>query len=250
MTGKVSFLSRTALAAFLLIGSVAPSMVAAAEPGQFFVERLEHDLNNGLIDHFQGLRGKDSGNKSLMMYKRFLQRFPDAKWKVLGLKPGKKNELIADIFVSGTQRLKSRDYFLESYQQRVLFLDNKLIKNHMLISEESILKTNKQDLPITLQIPDEVLTGSRYDLDVIFDNPLGDNLLAGGVVPLENIDFKKDAYSSINIVPLPGGGLFKSVQAPYTPGEQAWGIILVHSKGLITVTKRVRVVDEKDQLRL
>ena len=39
-----------------------------------------------------------------------------------------------------------------------------------------------------------------------------------------------------------GGGLFKSVQAPQVPGSQTWALMLVHPDGLVTATKRVRVV--------
>ena len=47
---------------------------------------------------------------------------------------------------------------------------------------------------------------------------------------------------NIALEPLGGGGLFKSVQAPQRPGSQTWALILVHPEGLVTATKRVRVV--------
>ena len=47
---------------------------------------------------------------------------------------------------------------------------------------------------------------------------------------------------------LGGGGLFKTVQAPFTPGSQTWAVLLVHPKGLVSATKRVRVVTDKAQL--
>jgi hypothetical protein len=36
--------------------------------------------------------------------------------------------------------------------------------------------------------------------------------------------------------------LFKSVQAPQQPGSQTWAVMLVHPDGVVTATKRVRVV--------
>jgi hypothetical protein len=38
------------------------------------------------------------------------------------------------------------------------------------------------------------------------------------------------------------------VQAPFTPGSQTWAVLLVHPKGLVSATKRVRVVTDKAQL--
>jgi hypothetical protein len=45
-----------------------------------------------------------------------------------------------------------------------------------------------------------------------------------------------------------GGGLFKSVQAPFQPGVQTWAAMLVHPDGVVTVTKRVRVVSDRSEL--
>jgi hypothetical protein len=39
------------------------------------------------------------------------------------------------------------------------------------------------------------------------------------------------------------------VQAPLTPGSQTWAVLLVHPQGLLSVSKRVRVVADKAQLR-
>jgi hypothetical protein len=53
----------------------------------------------------------------------------------------------------------------------------------------------------------------------------------------------------IQLEPLGGGGLFKSVQAPFQPGTQTWAALLVHPDGVITVSKRVQVVDDQTQLK-
>ena len=47
---------------------------------------------------------------------------------------------------------------------------------------------------------------------------------------------------------LAGGGLFKTVQAPFTPGSQTWSVLLVHPRGIISASKRVRVVSERAAL--
>ena len=52
----------------------------------------------------------------------------------------------------------------------------------------------------------------------------------------------------VQLEPLGGGGLFKSVQAPFQPGVQTWAALLVHPEGVITVSKRVQVVDDREQL--
>ena len=54
---------------------------------------------------------------------------------------------------------------------------------------------------------------------------------------------------AIDLSALGGGGLFKTVQAPYTPGTQTWAVLLVHPRGVISATKRVRVVADKAALQ-
>ena len=53
---------------------------------------------------------------------------------------------------------------------------------------------------------------------------------------------------SLRLEPMGGGGLFKTVQAPQTPGSQFWAAMLVHPDGVVTMSKRVRVVSSKQEL--
>ena len=99
-----------------------------------------------------------------------------------------------------------------------------------------------------LEIPDAVLTGSRYDVDVIFDQPLGPAIVAGGLIPLTPQEVENQTRPNLRLEPMGGGGLFKTVQAPQTPGSQFWAAMLVHPDGVVTVTKRVRVVGSEQEL--
>ena len=49
---------------------------------------------------------------------------------------------------------------------------------------------------------------------------------------------------------LGGGGLFKTVQAPFQPGSQTWAVLLVHPKGIVAASKQVRVVAKRSDLTL
>jgi len=65
---------------------------------------------------------------------------------------------------------------------------------------------------------------------------------------LSSRETKAMAMPRVELGALGGGGLFKTVQAPYTPGEQTWAVLLVHPQGIVTATKRVRVVSDRTQL--
>ena len=87
-----------------------------------------------------------------------------------------------------------------------------------------------------------MLTGSRYDIDLVVEEPLGQALVAGGLIDLTDEQLMAQMRPNLPLAPLGGGGLFKSVQAPQKPGSQTWAVMLVHPDGLVTATKRVRVV--------
>ena len=93
-----------------------------------------------------------------------------------------------------------------------------------------------------------MLTGSRYDVDVVVDQPLGKALLAGGLTPVTAQQVLAQQSPDVQLEPLGGGGLFKSVQAPFQPGVQTWAALLVHPDGVITVSKRVQVVDDRSKI--
>ena len=87
-----------------------------------------------------------------------------------------------------------------------------------------------------------MLTGSRYDIDLIVEEPLGQAMVSAGLVDLTQKQVQEQMRPNVPLAPMAGGGLFKSVQAPQTPGSQTWALMLVHPDGVVTATKRVRVV--------
>ncbi len=123
------------------------------------------------------------------------------------------------------------------------------IRSQELISEHSILKTIQSPLSITISIPDFVLTGTRYDFDVILDNPLEGAIIAGGLIQITPEQIDKQISPEIELSPLGGGGLFKTVQAPLKPGKQAWAAMIAHPKGLISITKMVHIVSNPSELQ-
>ena len=62
--------------------------------------------------------------------------------------------------------------------------------------------------------PDAVLTGSRYDIDLIVDEPLDQALVAAGLIDLTQQQVEDQLRPNLPLAPMGGGGLFKSVQAP------------------------------------
>ena len=112
-----------------------------------------------------------------------------------------------------------------------------------MIAHESLLISGERPLAVTVQIPDAVLTGSRYDIDLIVDEPLEQALVAAGLIEITHQSMEGQMRTHVRLAPMGGGGLFKSVQAPQLPGSQTWVVMLVHPDGVVTATRKVRVVN-------
>ena len=221
-----------------------------AEEKSTFVNRLEEALNSSSNKALANLFKGELAAELQLRHRRLKIRFPDARWT---LKPSR--ELVdgrstLEVLITGSRKSQGQKYNFESKQILALRTINEKVVDQELLFEESILRTDKELIPITLQIPDAVLTGSRYDIDVLFDKPLGDSMLAAGLIDITSQQMFEDKNPAILLAPMHGGGLFKSVSAPLNPGRQTWAILLTHTDGIISVTKLVRVVASEEELAI
>lgn len=239
----------------LLLGAglaVAPAVQAAptAIPSAELLQGLQKALAEG-GPALAGLLSEGPGlNPALVELRRraLVRQFPDATWT---LTPGPKlrdGRSTVQLRLQGTHQQNGSTFHLEASQQLALASREGRISGESVLREQSILRSGDPTLGITLQIPDAVLTGQRYDVDVLFDEPLGGAVVAGGLLALTTSQTKAMDTPRLELGALGGGGLFKTVQAPFTPGEQTWAVLLVHPRGIVTATKRVRVVSDRTQL--
>ena len=68
--------------------------------------------------------------------------------------------------------------------------------------QNSLLRSGEKPLQVTVDIPDSVLTGSRYDVDLIVDQPLGRAMLAGGLVQLTADQLSDQIHPNVSLAPL------------------------------------------------
>lgn len=178
------------------------------------------------------------------------QQFPDASWRVSAGKPLRDGRPTTEVTVSGTRQQGPFQFRFEAHQQLVLGAGASRFNRQEVIRESSLLRSGSDDLPVSVQIPDAVLTGQRYDLDVLFDEPLDGGVVAGAIKPITVAEQLSLQSPDLPLEALGGGGIFKTVQAPYQAGTQTWGVLLVHPKGIVAATKQVRVVADQAGLNL
>lgn len=223
----------------------------AADPSPELLQLLETALNSDGDAALQGLLQSGPGldPDELRSRRKVLRsRFPDARWTVRRGAPRNDGTPTVTLEVTGTRREGPITYRLEALQELDLRSEGGRFNGQTVLREESLLRSGDEILPVSLLIPDVVLTGQRYDVDVIFDDPLDGALVAGGILALSPRQVSAMESPSLELGALAGGGLFKSVQAPFNPGSQTWAVLLVHPKGVVSATKRVRVVADRRSL--
>jgi len=228
--------------------SVLPALAASGD-GTALSARLQQALNSDdRVQALSALMTPDQASTLIDRFRRFSIRFPETRWAVRPDQPLADGRSTVKLAVSGTRQQDGLSYSFKAKQRLALSTEAGLITDQEVLSDQSVLTSASKPLPISLMIPDTVLTGSRYDVDVVVDQPLGKALLAGGLTPVTAQQVLVQESPDVQLEPLGGGGLFKSVQAPFQPGVQTWAALLVHPDGVITVSKRVQVVDDREQL--
>ena len=176
------------------------------------------------------------------------ERFPDLRWQVAPGTPLNDGRPTLEITVRGSRQEGPTRYRMVANELVALQSRGDRFNGQDVIRESSLVRSGSKDLALTLLVPDAVLTGQRYDLDVVVDEPLDGAVLAGAVAAVTPRQLAQSAMPELQLEALGGGGIFKTVQAPSDPGSQTWAVLLVHPDGIVTATKRVRVVADKAAL--
>ena len=204
-------------------------------------ENFENELNQRnfvlLGKYFDKNEKIEFKNKFLKLVKEF----PDAKWEIVKFKSLNSNQYKLDIKLNGSKNLNGKKFKLESNFDFVFNFDNGLIKQSNIQNNLTTIRSDNNQIDLQISIPDKVLTGSRYDIDIILNQPLEDTIIAGGIQEYQE---GKLLNQSIRLEPLATGGIFKVSRAPLTPGIQIWKGIIAHPSGLVSFTKTVNIVED------
>ena len=126
-------------------------------------------------------------------------------------------------------------------KSRQTFQEGQLIRQEIL-SEQTRLSSGEKPPELKVMVPETVKVGEAFDFDVIVNEPLDDELLAGMAIA-EKVE--SDRYldpSQMDLELLQAGGLFKRVPAVDNPQNRWLSAILIRSDGITVVTHRVRVL--------
>jgi hypothetical protein len=216
-----------------------------------FAQRLQTALNSGSEQGLEAVVAPALLPMLARRYQAFRNDFPVVNWAVQPAEPLADGRSTFVVTVNGATTAQGLGYQLQSEERLAIRTDAGRLVAQDVISQESLLRSGKRPLQVSMGIPDVVLTGSSYDIDLIVDEPLGQAIVVGGLIELTDQQLTTLSQPNLRLTPLAGGGLFKRVQAPQRPGSQTWALMLVHPDGVVTATKRVQIVsDLTDQAQI
>ena len=202
---------------------------------------IENAFNSRNLKFINQSFGNDESLKITKQFSNILKEFPDSKWKIKKLKSNNPNEEIYEIKVLGKKLVQGEIYILESKFNYSFSLVNQKINQGTIQKLFTIIRSDDNKIDISFRIPDKVLTGTKYDIDIILNKPLEEVIIAGGIKAHQVESFLEQ---EIDLEPLVSGGIFKMTRAPSKPGIQIWSGIIAHPKGIITFTKSIDIVEK------
>ena len=206
-----------------------------------FIRNLENSLNARDLEFIGKNFRNDENQNILKQFSKIINDFPDSKWKIKRLKSNIPNKDILRIKVSGKKIVNGEIHILESNFDYLVSIVNGKIDEGIIKNLFTTIRNDDNKIDISFKIPDKVLTGSKYDIDIILNKPLEEVIIAGAIKPHQvNSFFEQE----ILLEPLASGGIFKMTRAPSKPGIQIWSGIIAHPNGMITFTKSIDIVDE------
>ena len=206
-----------------------------------FIRNLENSLNKRDLEFIKKNFRNDENQNIPKQFSKIVNDFPDSKWKIERLKSNIPNKEIVRIKVSGEKIVNGEMHILESEFDYFFSILNGKINGGTIKNLFTTIRNDNNKIDISFKIPDKVLTGSKYDIDVILNTPLEEVIIAGAIKTHQvNTFFEQE----ILLEPLASGGIFKMTRAPSKPGIQIWSGIIAHPMGMITFTKSIDIVDE------
>ena len=206
-----------------------------------FIRNLENSLNARDLEFIRKNFRNDENQNLAKQFSKIINDFPDSKWKIKRLQSNIPNKDILRIKVLGKKIVNGEIHILESDFDYLFSIVNGKIDDGIIKNLFTTIRTDEKKINISFRIPDRVLTGSKYDIDIILNKPLEEVIIAGAIKPHQvNSFFEQE----ILLEPLSSGGIFKMTRAPSKPGIQIWSGIIAHPMGMITFTKSIDIVDK------
>ena len=238
---NLNFFKNIGVPLYLFIYLIIPHSARTQNSKVDFIRNLENALNTRDLEFIRKSFRNENSQTIPKQFSKIINDFPNSKWKIKRLKSNISTKDILGIKVSGKKIVNGEIHLLESNFDYLFSIVNGKIDEGIIKNLFTTIRNDDKKIDIDFKIPDRVLTGSKYDIDIILNKPLEEVIIAGSIKPHQvNSIFEQE----ILLEPLASGGIFKMTRAPSKPGIQIWSGIIAHPEGMITFTKSINIVDE------
>ena len=238
---NLNWLARLGLFIHIIIYLIFPKLAITQNTKVDIRRNLEDALNTRNLQLVKNNFKEEDNFKVQEKFTELIKDFPNSKWQIKKLSGSNTNDKIFEIRVYGEKIVNGEIYFLESKFKYLFSTHNNKINNGHIKNLFTTVRNDQDKIDIIFKIPEKVLTGTKYDIDIILNEPLGDLIIAGGIVAHQDESYLKQ---EIKIEPLASGGIFKTTRATSKPATQIWSGIIAHPKGIISFTKSVEIVEK------
>ena len=238
---NLKFFPKLGLFIYIFIYLISPKLAITQNTNVDIRKNLENALNTRNLKLIKNIFKEDENFKIQEQFKEIIKDFPNSTWQIKRLSGENSKEKIFNIKVNGNKIVNGEIYFLESNFKYLFSIQNDKINNGNIKNLLTTIRNDQNKIDIIFRIPEKVLTGTKYDIDIIFNEPLGDIILSGGIKSHQDESYLKQ---EITIEPLASGGIFKTTRSPSKPGTQIWSGIIAHPEGMISFTKSVEIVEQ------
>jgi hypothetical protein len=238
---NLKFFPKLGLFIYIFIYLISPKLAITQNTNVDIRKTLENALNTRNLKLIKDIFKEDENFKITEQFNEIIKDFPNSTWQIERLSRENSKEKIFNIKVNGEKIVNGEIYFLESNFKYLFSIQNDKINNGNIKNLLTTIRNDQNKIDIIFRIPEKVLTGTKYDIDIILNKPLGDVIIAGGIISHQDDSYLKQ---EINIEPLASGGIFKTTRASSKPARQIWSGIIAHPKGTISFTKSVEIVEK------
>ena len=237
---NLNLFARVGLFIYIIVYLIFPKLAITQNTKVDIRKDFEDALNTRNLKLIKNHFEEEENLKIQRKFREIIKDFPNSEWQIKRLSGKNPNKKIFDIKVIGKKIVNGEIYFLESSFKYLFSSHNGKINNGNIKNLFTTIRNDQNKIDINFRIPDIVLTGTKYDIDIILNEPLGDEIIAGGIISHQDESYLRQ---EIDIEPLASGGIFKTTRASSKPTTQIWSGIIAHPKGIISFTKSVEIVE-------
>ncbi|MBD2310672.1 nuclear transport factor 2 family protein [Desertifilum sp. FACHB-1129] len=194
------------------------------------------------LAHSDGLTHRRLSDTLSQLWKRYPQLTYDTT--ILSWRPeGTAFIVETETLVSGEQDVKGQTQQFKSTIRSRQRVENGRIVRQDILSERTEVTAGDNPPTVRMNLPEQVRIGQRYSLDAIVQEPLGNDLLLGGVseMPARANNYLTTLPANLDL--LSAGGIYKQAVAPARPEERWISVVLIRGGGMTMITQRLRVTE-------